>query len=101
MQGQLDRLGFASTALTNALDKLGELHPFVLGMFPCLYAGLARSEVLTQRQVVVTAFKVAWKFEVTRRQNDKRVLMLNLKMNDMLSVLLLSVPIQLVSANCS
>ena len=40
---------------------------------------------------MVTAFKVAWKFEVTRRQNDRRVQMVDLKMNEMLRTILQSV----------
>lgn len=31
LQAQLDTLASASKALTNALDELGKLHPFVLG----------------------------------------------------------------------
>lgn len=38
--------------------------------------------------VVVTAVKVAWKFEVTRRQNDKRVQMVTVKMHEMLKIML-------------
>ncbi|KIP05842.1 hypothetical protein PHLGIDRAFT_483430 [Phlebiopsis gigantea 11061_1 CR5-6] len=69
VQSQLDGLAAASQALVGALDELSKIHPFVT--------------------IVVTAFKVAWKFEVTRRQNDKRVQMVNLKMNEMLRTILL------------
>jgi hypothetical protein len=41
--------------------------------------------------VAVLAFKTALKFELTRRQNDKRIMLIHVKMNDMLSVLLLYV----------
>lgn len=41
--------------------------------------------------VAVLAFKTVLKFEMTRRQNDKRIMLVQVKMNDMLSVLLMCV----------
>ncbi|EKM49057.1 uncharacterized protein PHACADRAFT_188983, partial [Phanerochaete carnosa HHB-10118-sp] len=72
-QSQIDSLSSTCKILTNALDDLTKIHPFV--------------------SAAVLAFKTALQFEMTRRQNDKRIMLIQVKMNDMLSVLLILRPI--------
>ena len=43
----------------------------------------------TVSPVAVLAFKTALQFELTRRQNDKQIMLIQVKMNDMFSVLLM------------
>ncbi|GJE85128.1 VPS13 domain-containing protein [Phanerochaete sordida] len=69
VQSQFSTLTSTCKVLSNALDDLTKIHPFVA--------------------VAVLAFKTALQFEMTRRQNDKRIMLLQLKMNDTLSVLLI------------
>ncbi|KAF8498939.1 hypothetical protein BU17DRAFT_102863 [Hysterangium stoloniferum] len=54
------------TPLMNVLNELKTLHPFV--------------------GVVVMAFQVAWSLEMTRRQNNQKVLALHVEMKDMIGV---------------
>ncbi|KAF9264173.1 hypothetical protein L218DRAFT_998910 [Marasmius fiardii PR-910] len=60
---------FAETSkfLMGVLDDVGKLHPFI--------------------QVAVVAFKAGIQLELTRRENDDRVLALNMTMCDMMSTL--------------
>ncbi|KAF8553591.1 hypothetical protein OG21DRAFT_1441706 [Imleria badia] len=58
-----------SKMLMNALDEVGKVHPFI--------------------QVAVSVFKVGIQLEITRRQNDEKVLALNSMMCDMMSALVL------------
>ncbi|KAF8589617.1 hypothetical protein K439DRAFT_1332394 [Ramaria rubella] len=56
-----------SAVLMKALDEVEKLHPFV--------------------GVAVMAFKAVWTLEMTRRENDKKIMALHLEIRDMIEVL--------------
>ncbi|KIK61458.1 hypothetical protein GYMLUDRAFT_43029 [Collybiopsis luxurians FD-317 M1] len=69
LQPELDKLSRYSEFLMSALDGLQQIHPFVAP--------------------VVLAFKAGMKLEITRRENDKRVLTVRISMNDLFNAILL------------
>ncbi|GJE85149.1 hypothetical protein PsYK624_012270 [Phanerochaete sordida] len=92
VEAQVDKLVSTSQILTNALEDLARIHPVVSSNVPSTVAADASSD-MRNLAVVVLAFKTALKFEMARRENDRRVLLVRTKMNDMLSVLLIIRPI--------
>ncbi|KAF5350350.1 hypothetical protein D9757_013724 [Collybiopsis confluens] len=69
VQSEIDKMTRRSEILLSALGDLQQIHPFV--------------------SIAVLALKTAIKLEVTRRDNDKRVLTIRIAMNDLFSVILL------------
>lgn len=85
LQSKIDNLTTHSEMIMNGLDGLTKIHPFISGGFKLAFDFQHTNDSL----VAVLAFKTAIKFEVTRRQNDKRILAVRVAMNDLFSVLLL------------
>lgn len=72
--------------LVAALDEAGKVHPFVLGeslVLSCLISSLTRRYATA----AVVAFKAALSLEVARRDNDRKILALYVRMKDMMSTL--------------
>lgn len=85
LQPELDKFQASCDILMKTLDAVAKVHPFVTGKMFLRFVGYRR--VLTHRFLVaVLAFKTAVTFELTRRQNDKRILALHVTMVDLMSV---------------
>ncbi|KAF5375792.1 hypothetical protein D9757_011207 [Collybiopsis confluens] len=69
VQSEIDKMSTRSEILLNALGELQKIHPFV--------------------SIAVLALRTAIKLEVTRRDNDRRVLTIRIAMNDLFTVILL------------
>lgn len=78
----------SSTILMKALDEVAKLHPFIGGES---IPAISPSNQLIQ-VVAVLAFKAVVTLELKRRANDKKVIALQLQMQDMMSILLQYVP---------
>lgn len=72
------------------LDDVARIHPFVSGK-AAFFRGVRGYCCTHHPLVVVIAFKACYNMEVTRRQNDKRVIALLQEMKDMMEVLIRSV----------
>lgn len=80
----------SSKVLMRALDDLGKIHPFVTGALEYYVVHLALPLLMVLlHKVAVLAFKAVVTLELKRRENDKKVIALNMLMKDMLSTLLL------------
>jgi hypothetical protein len=66
------------------LDALGQVHPFVGGAFSQYFIvpNLTRVD-----PVAVTAFKLVITLDITRRQNNKKVLVVKIQMQDLMTIL--------------
>jgi hypothetical protein len=77
---------FAETSaiLMKGLDALGQVHPFVGGAFSQYFTvpNLTRVD-----PVAVTAFKLVITLDITRRQNNKKVLVVKIQMQDLMTIL--------------
>ena len=85
-----------SRVLVGVLDEVGKAHPFILSM-PLLwsmYPMLSSPDVYSA--VAVSAFKAAITLELNRRENDQKVITLNVAMCDMMQVMVLSVKYSLL-----
>ena len=80
-----------SKILVGLLDEVGKAHPFVLSMslLSPLCSLLSGADVYCL--VAVSVFKAAITLELTRRENDQKVITLNVTMCDMMQVMTLSV----------
>ncbi|RPD68326.1 hypothetical protein L226DRAFT_527321 [Lentinus tigrinus ALCF2SS1-7] len=67
VKDQVSNFAQNSKVLMNALDELGKAHPFI--------------------QIAVSIFKAGLTLELTRRENDEKVIALNLTMCDMMETL--------------
>ncbi|RPD68335.1 hypothetical protein L226DRAFT_346944 [Lentinus tigrinus ALCF2SS1-7] len=67
VKDQVSNFAQNSKVLMNVLDELGKAHPFI--------------------QIAVSIFKAALTLELTRRENDEKVIALNLTMCDMMETL--------------
>lgn len=77
-----------SKILLRVLDEVGKAHPFIQGQFRVLHsADEAASYPWTHFITALILFKAGIQLEVTRRENDEKVLALNTTMCDMMSVL--------------
>jgi len=87
----VSRFAENSRVLVGLLDEVGKAHPFILrtsllsSLFPLL------SNAGTYYVVAVSAFKAAITLELNRRENDQKVITLNVTMCDMMQVMTLSV----------
>ena len=94
-----------SRVLVGVLDEVGKAHPFILSMSLLWseYPMLSSANVCSV--VAVAAFKAAITLELNRRENDQKVITLNVAMCDMMEVMALSVkifsPITVRSHTCS
>lgn len=70
--------------LMKGLDEVAKIHPFVAGAYTLAASTCTRMDVLSG---VVIVFKAVYTMEMTRRQNDKRILTLYVSMKDMIAVL--------------
>ena len=73
----------------DVLDEVAKAHPFIQG------TSIRVSEwalLLTISPAAVVLFKVGLTLELTHRENDEKVLALNLTMCDMMEVLTMHVP---------
>ena len=70
--------------LMKSLDEVAKIHPFVQGT---QLRPISSVWGLTQTSVAVLAFKAVYTMEMTRRQNDKRIITLYVSMKDMIAVL--------------
>lgn len=66
------------------LNGVAEIHPFVKGKLASFCAEAKRGSVIAV--VAVLAFQAAISFELTRRENDKKILALHVEMSDMMTV---------------
>ena len=80
-----------SKILVGVLDEVGKAHPFILSMplLSPLCSMLSGTDVCYL--VAVSAFKAAITLELNRRENDQKVITLNVTMCDMMQVMTLSV----------
>ena len=80
-----------SKALVGLLDEVGKAHPFILRMslLSSLFSLLCSADAYYV--VAVSAFKAAITLELNRRENDQKVITLNVTMCDMMQVMTLSV----------
>lgn len=79
-----------SKVLVGVLDEIGKAHPFILSIsFSPLCLLLFSADLCCV--VAVSAFKAAITLELTRRENDQKVTVLNATMCDMMQVLTLLV----------
>ncbi len=76
-----------SKVLMKVLDEVGKAHPFIQGEFD----GVAPRSAADFRAVAVSLFKAGLTLELTRRENDDKVVALNLTMCDMMQTLTLYV----------
>ncbi|KAJ7230020.1 hypothetical protein GGX14DRAFT_581900 [Mycena pura] len=67
IENTITKFAETSSVLMKGLDALGQVHPFV--------------------GVAVTAFKLVISLDITRRQNNKKVLLVKIQMQDMMSIL--------------
>ena len=86
VKDQVSNFAENSKMLLGVLDEIGKAHPFIQGQFSrALFAPIDCRGLLSLAAVVI--FKAAIQLEVTRRENDDRVVTLNITMCDMMSVL--------------
>ncbi len=85
-----------SRVLVGLLDEVGKAHPFILSksLLSSMYPMLPSSDVYCV--VAVSAFKAAITLELNRRENDQKVITLNVAMCDMMQVMVLSVKYSLL-----
>lgn len=78
--------GFAegSKVLMKALDAVAQIHPFISSKFRVVASNIENDKNF---QVAVLAFKAVIMLDLTRRENDRKIIALKLKMSDMMSVL--------------
>lgn len=81
---ELDKFQASCDILMKSLDAVAKIHPFVTGKDHPLSVDAVRDSRMVL--VAVLAFKTAVTFELTRRQNDKRILALHITMVDLMSV---------------
>jgi len=87
---QVSHFAENSKILMDALNEIGKVHPFIQSMsFSFLCSLLSSANLFCA--VAVSAFKTAIKLELTRRENDQKVLALIVTMLDMMQVMTLSV----------
>ena len=79
-----------SKLLCSALDEIGKAHPFILSIPPPPLCSLLSSTDLCC-VVAVSVFKAAINLELTREENDQKIIALNATMCDMMQVLTLLV----------
>ena len=88
---QVSHFGENSKILVGSLDEVGKVHPFILSMtlLSPVCSLLPGADVCYS--VAVSVFKVAITLELNRRDNDQKVVTLNVAMCDMMQVMTLSV----------
>jgi hypothetical protein len=81
-----------SRVLVRVLDEVGKAHPFILSTYviTLIFVSLL-SNADAYCVVAVSAFKAAITLELNRRDNDQKVITLNVTMCDMMQVMTLSV----------
>ena len=70
--------------LMKGLDEVAKIHPFVAGRMHSLRRARCTNAV---HAVAVLAFKAVYTMDMTRRNNDKKIVMLYVSMKDMIAVL--------------
>ena len=86
---QANNFAQRSKVLMDVLDEVAKAHPFIQG------TSIRVSEwalLLTISPAAVVLFKVGLTLELTHRENEEKVLALNLTMCDMMEVLTMHVP---------
>lgn len=73
-----------SAVLMKGLDALGQVHPFVGGAFSRYFTV---PNLMRVDSVAVTAFKLVITLDITRRQNNKKVLVVKIQMQDLMTIL--------------
>ena len=82
-----------SKALIGLLEEVGKVHPFIQSIsFTLVYV----SNADLYSVVAVFAFNAAITLELNRRENDQKVVTLNVAMCDMMQVIVLSVKYSLL-----
>jgi len=78
-----------SQTLMSVLDEVGKVHPFIQSMsIPFRVSDKEiGQDIYLRPAVAVSLFSTAIKMELTRRENDGKVLALNATMADMMDVL--------------
>lgn len=72
----------------DVMDELAKVHPFIQGELMLCWRGLmSRANLGVRIPVAVSLFKAGLTLELTRRENDDKVIALNVTMCDMMETL--------------
>jgi len=89
IEGSVKGFAQSSKVLMGMLDEVQTIHPFIGGLWTRYRLPTLSSSVVSLIDLVpVLAFKAVVTLELKRRENDSKIIVLHLKMQEMMSVLL-------------
>ena len=89
IEGSVKGFAQSSKVLMGMLDEVQTIHPFIGGLWTRYRLPTSSSLIVSLIDLVpVLAFKAVVTLELKRRENDSKIIVLHLKMQEMMSVLL-------------